>query len=147
MSGSDKNPQSLLGRRKPALSIRARLIILALLAITPLLLERVHGLEKARSERIARANNEVMDLAWRGVEAQREIIYSVRGLVQIVSRVYAKMPLDTPGCNAYLTDLTANIPWIRDVSRGGHRRSDQMLQSAAGDRAQCLRSAAFSARR
>jgi diguanylate cyclase (GGDEF)-like protein len=106
----------VLGRGKPALSIRARLIILALLAIAPLLLERVHGLEKTRSERIARANNEVMDLAWRGVEAQREIVYSVRGLVQIVSRVYAKMPLETPGCNSYLTDLTANIPWIRDVS-------------------------------
>ena len=106
-------PQKL---RKPVLSIRARLIVLALLAIAPLLLERVHGLEQARIERLDRAHNEVKELAWRGVEAQREIVYSVRALVQIVSRVYAKTPLVAPACNQYLTDLTANIPWIRDVS-------------------------------
>ncbi len=116
MSDSDKRFQPLPGRSKPALSIRARLIILALLAIAPLLLERVHGLEKNRAEQVARAYNDVTELAWRGVDAQREIIYSVRGLVQIVSRVYAKVSLDSPGCNQYLTDLTANIPWIRDVS-------------------------------
>src|SRR6202163_4329188 len=87
-----------LRREKPFLSIRARLIVLALLAIAPLMLERVHGLERARAERMERANNEVMELAWRGVEAQREIIYSVRALVQIVSRVYAKAPLEAPNC-------------------------------------------------
>src|ERR1700692_803501 len=102
--------------RKPFLSIRAWLIVLALLAIAPLMLERVHGLERARVDRMERANNEATELAWRGVEAHREIIYSVRALVQIVSLVYAKVPLETPNCNQYLTDLTVNIPWIRDVS-------------------------------
>jgi diguanylate cyclase (GGDEF)-like protein len=116
MLGIDKKPRDVAVQNKPILSIRARLIVLALLAITPLLLERVHGLEKARAERVERAHNEVMELTWRGVEAQREIIYSVRALVQIVSRVYAKVSLEAPGCNQYLTDITANIPWIRDVS-------------------------------
>jgi diguanylate cyclase (GGDEF)-like protein len=116
MPDNKGKPQQLPKLRKPFLSIRARLIVLALLAITPLLLERVHGLEQDRVERTERAHNEVMELAWRGVEAQREIIYSVRALVQIVSRVYAKAPLESPNCNQYLTDLTANIPWIRDVS-------------------------------
>src|ERR1700728_1905659 len=104
---------------KPMLSIRARLIVLALLAIAPLMLERVHGLEKARAERTERANSEVSELARRGVESQREIIYSVRSLLQIVSRVYAKMPLGQSNCNQYMTDLTTNIPWIRDVSVAG----------------------------
>src|SRR5580658_9638104 len=116
MPDNKGKPQQLPKLRKPSLSIRARLIVLALLAITPLLLERVRGLEQDRVERTERAHNEVMELAWRGVEAQREIIYSVRALVQIVSRVYAKAPLESPNCNQYLTDLTANIPWIRDVS-------------------------------
>ena len=66
------------------LSIRARLIVLALLAIAPLMLERVHGLETARAERTERANAEVTELARRGAESQREIIYSVRALLQIV---------------------------------------------------------------
>lgn len=99
----------------PLLSIRARLIVLAILAIAPLMLERVHGLEQARTAHIERATAEVADLARRGVEAQRDIIYSVRALVQLVSRVYAKLPLDA-NCTRSMGDLTAKIPWIRDVS-------------------------------
>ncbi|MGA2893081.1 MAG: diguanylate cyclase [Xanthobacteraceae bacterium] len=116
MSGSKVISQPPPRRNKPILSIRARLIVLALIAITPLMLERVHGLETARAERTARAHTDVVELARRGVEAQREIIYSVRALVQIVSRVYAKMPPEAANCNQYMTDLTSNIPWIRDLS-------------------------------
>ena len=64
--------------------------MLALLAIAPLMIERVHGLEEARAVRTERANTDVIELARRGVEAQREIIYSMRALLQIVSRVYAE---------------------------------------------------------
>jgi len=106
-------------RNKPMLSIRARLIVLALLAIAPLMLERVHGLETARAERTERAHTDVIDLARRGAEAQREVIYSVRALLQIVSRVYARMPLESSNCNQYLTDLAINIPWIRSISVAG----------------------------
>jgi diguanylate cyclase (GGDEF)-like protein len=101
---------------KPMLGIRARLIVLALLAIAPLMIERVHGLEEARAIRTERANNDVIELARRGAESQRQIIYSVRSLLQIVSRVYAKMPLDSGNCSQYLADLMTNIPWIRDLS-------------------------------
>ncbi len=101
---------------KPMLSIRVRLILLALLAIAPLMIERVHGLEAARTIRTERANNDVVELARRGAESQRQIIYSVRSLLQIVSRVYAKTQLDPSNCSQYLTDLTTNIPWIRDLS-------------------------------
>jgi diguanylate cyclase (GGDEF)-like protein len=103
-------------RNKPILSIRARLIVLAILVIAPLILERVHGLEQARANRTESAHTEVIDLARHGVEAQRDIIYSVRALLQIVSRVYARVPLNSPSCNQYITDLTTNIPWIRDLS-------------------------------
>ena len=106
-------------RRRPALSIRARLIVLALLAIAPLMLERVHGLENARAARIERANADVIDLARRGVDSQREIINSVRALVQIVSRVYAKLSFEQPNCNQYMAELTTNVPWIRDISVAG----------------------------
>jgi diguanylate cyclase (GGDEF)-like protein len=106
-------------RSKPILSIRARLIVLALLAIAPLMLERVHGLETARAERTERAHAEVVELARRGVEAQREIIYAVRALLQIVSRVYVRIPGGSAKCNATMADLTTNIPWIRDLSIAG----------------------------
>src|SRR6202167_1715575 len=100
-------------RNKPILSIRARLIVLAILVIAPLILERVHGLEQARANRTESAHTEVIDLARHGVEAQRDVIYSVRALLQIVSRVYARVALDPSSCNQYITDLTANIPGLR----------------------------------
>jgi len=106
-------------RKTPFLSIRARLIVLALLAIAPLMLERVHGLETARADRTERAHTEVIDLAKRGARSQQEVIYSVRALLEIESSVYARMPLDPSNCNRYLIDLTTNIPWIRSLAVAG----------------------------
>ncbi len=48
--------------RRPTLSIRARLVILALLAVVPLMLDRVRLLEQ---ERIDDAATEVLELARR----------------------------------------------------------------------------------
>jgi diguanylate cyclase (GGDEF)-like protein len=104
---------------KRILSIRARLMVLALLAMTPLMFERVRALEAARAERTDRANAEVIDLARRGADAQQEIIYSVRGLLQIVARIYDRIPFEQSDCNQYLTNLSGNIPWIRGLSIAG----------------------------
>lgn len=103
-------------RSKPFLSIRARLIVLALLAIAPLLFAHIHRVETARTHRIERARNEVIDLARRGSEAQREIIYSIRALLQVVAQVYVRMPGDTADCNRYMAALTGNVPWIRGLA-------------------------------
>ncbi len=105
--------------KKPVLSIRARLIVVALLAIAPLMFERVQGLERARAERVELARTRVLDLARGGAEAQREIVYSVRGLLQIVARLYAKMPLDPDDCNRILVELTGNVPWLRSLNLAG----------------------------
>jgi diguanylate cyclase (GGDEF)-like protein len=106
-------------RGKPILSIRARLIVLALLAIGPLMLERVHSLAEARAGQIARARSDVVELARRGVEAQQQAIASVRAVAQIMSRLYARLPSDAASCNKDLKDFAANISWIRDVAIAG----------------------------
>ena len=48
MAGNQTQTRKPSWRGKPILSIRARLIVLALLIIAPLVFERVHGLEAAR---------------------------------------------------------------------------------------------------
>jgi len=101
-----------LRRQQPILSIRARLIVLALLAIVPLVLERVHSLERARGERAELVRSQLIDLARSGEAAQREIIDSARTLLRVIARTHERMPLDTPDCNRSLADLTANVPWI-----------------------------------
>ena len=62
----------------PFLSIRGRLVVLALLIVVPLMVDRVRLLEASRSERIASTATEVLDLTRRGAEGQREIITTVR---------------------------------------------------------------------
>ena len=106
-------------RSKPILSIRARLIVVALLAIAPLMLERMRGLERARAERAELALARMADLARGGAEAQREVVYSMRALLQVVARIYAKMPLDPADCNRTLAELTGNIPWLHGVNVAG----------------------------
>jgi diguanylate cyclase (GGDEF)-like protein len=103
-------------RQRPILSIRGRLIVVALLAIAPLMVERMRGLERARTERAELARAQVVDLARSGVAAQREVINSTRALLQVAARVFAKMPLDAPDCNQTLADLTGSVPWIRGIA-------------------------------
>jgi hypothetical protein len=107
-------------RNKPLLSIRARLIVVALLAISPLMVERVRGLERARVERGAIARSQVIDLARSGIAAQREVIDSTRVLLHAAARVYTKMPLAAQDCNQLLGDVSSNIPWIRMLAVIGH---------------------------
>ena len=116
MPSDQAKSQTSLRRKTPFLSIRARLLVLALVAIAPLMVERVHGLEAARAARTERANADVVELARRGVEAQREIISSIRAVLQIVSRVFAEVPIDRSNCKHYMADLTSKVPWIRDLS-------------------------------
>ncbi len=103
-------------RKKPILSIRARLIVLALLAIAPLMFERFQGLETARANRTERAYAEVSDLARRGAEAQEEVISSVRALLQVAAHVYTRIPFEQNDCSKYLKGLSNNFPWIETIS-------------------------------
>jgi hypothetical protein len=100
-------------RNGPALSIRARLVVLALLVVVPLMVDRVRVLEATRAERIESAVDDVLDLARRGVEGQREIVTTARALLQVVARAYVSTSAPGDPCGHYLSDLTANIPWIR----------------------------------
>jgi diguanylate cyclase (GGDEF)-like protein len=102
--------------RRPILSIRGRLIVLALLAVVPLMLDRVRLLEGSRTERIETAHNQATEMAKRGVDAQREIITNARALLQAIAR--ADVPAVTKGeaCNRYLSDFAADIPWLKGLS-------------------------------
>jgi hypothetical protein len=106
---TDKTP-------KPILSIRARLVILALLAVVPLMLDRVRVLEQTRLERIDDAATDVLDLARRGADGQREIIATARAMLQVMARAYVGMLASGTTCNFYLSDLAASMPWVNGMS-------------------------------
>jgi diguanylate cyclase (GGDEF)-like protein len=114
----EKSPKAAW-RSKPILSIRGRLIVVALLAIAPLMFERVRGLERTRADRAELALSRVINLAHSGVAAQRENVHSMRALLQVVARVYARMPPEPAACSEALADLTANVPWLRGANIAG----------------------------
>ncbi len=125
---------STMARATPALSIRARLVILALLAVVPLMLDRVRLMEASRTERIEVAAAEVVDLARRGAQGQREIITTVRALLKVTARAYVAMLARGENCNLYMRDLAGNIPWIKGMAVVGPegRITCAMLPSALG---------------
>ncbi len=110
------SPHSTPMHSKPRLSIRARLMLLALLAVIPLMLDRVRLLETTRSERIDTAYAEVVDFAKRGAEAQLEVINSTRALLQVVARAYITLTLRGQSCTSFLAGFATDVPWIKGLS-------------------------------
>jgi diguanylate cyclase (GGDEF)-like protein len=98
------------------LSIRGRLVLLALLIVVPLMVDRVRLVEASRTERIALTASEVLDLTRRGAEGQREIITTVRAMLQVTARAYVAMLARDEACNLYIRDLVGNMPWIKGIS-------------------------------
>jgi diguanylate cyclase (GGDEF)-like protein len=98
------------------------------------MLDRVRLMEASRAERIEHAATEVLDLAKRGADRQREIMTTVRAMLQVMARAYVTMRARGDTCNFYLTDLAANMPWIKGMSIVGPngRISCASLPSAVG---------------
>ena len=111
-----KRSHSTAASRKPTLSIRARLVILALLAVVPLMFDRVRLLEQTREERIDDAAAEALDLARRGVQGQREIVTAAKSMLQVMARAYVGMLATGTTCNFYLADLATGMPWINGIT-------------------------------
>jgi diguanylate cyclase (GGDEF)-like protein len=99
----------------PFLSIRGRLVLLALLIVVPLMVDRVRLVENSRNERIALTASEVLELTRRGAEGQREIITTVRSMLQVTARAYVTMQAGD-SCNLHIRDLVGNMPWIQGMS-------------------------------
>lgn len=92
---------------------------MALLAVVPLMLDRVRLLEQTRSERIETVATEALDLARHGADGQREIIVAARAMLQVMARAYVGMLATGTTCNFYLSDLTAGVSWISGMSIAG----------------------------
>jgi diguanylate cyclase with GGDEF domain/HAMP domain-containing protein len=118
-------------RTGPRLSIRARLMLLALLAVVPLTLDRVRLLEASRTERIETASNEVLDLARRGANAQLEMINATRAVLEVVARAYVTLARSGQDCTTFLAGFAIDVPWIRALSVVGP--NDRIICSTRRD--------------
>jgi diguanylate cyclase (GGDEF)-like protein len=106
---------------KQLLGIRARLMLLALILVAPLMLERARSLENTRARQIAAASVEFANLAQHSADTQREVISSVETMLKSAAYIRASGGIGR-SCEILRASLPTNLPWIRSimiVSRDG----------------------------
>ncbi len=99
---------------KQLLGIRARLALLALILVAPLMLDRTRSLEETRSKQIALASQEFADLAQHGADTQREVISSVETMLKSAAYIRASGGVGR-SCEILRASLPLNLPWILSI--------------------------------
>jgi diguanylate cyclase (GGDEF)-like protein len=108
---------------KKLLGIRARLALLALILVAPLMLDRARSLEDARANLIAQASEEFSNLAQHSADTQREVISSVETMLKSAAYIRASAGGIGRSCDLLRASLPSNLPWINVlmiVARDGH---------------------------
>ena len=112
------------------LGIRARLALLALILVAPLMLERARSLEDARAKQIALASSEFSSLAKHSADAQREVISSVETVLKSAAYIRASAGGVSRSCDIMRASLPVNLPWIRSLMIVG---SDGRIQCSTNN--------------
>ena len=100
-------------RLKRLLGIRARLALLAVILVAPLMLERARSLEDTRAKQIAAA--EFSNLAKHSADAEREVISSVETVLKSAAYIRASAGGIAKSCDMLRASLPTNLPWIRNI--------------------------------
>jgi diguanylate cyclase (GGDEF)-like protein len=101
-------------RLKKLLGIRARLALLALLLVAPLMLDRVRVLEDTRVKQLAQASEEYANLTRHSTETQREVVSSVETMLKSAAYIRASGGI-ARSCEVLRASLPTNLPWIRSI--------------------------------
>ena len=99
---------------KKLLGIRARLALLAVILVAPLMLERVRALDDTRAKQIALASEEYANIAQHSAETQREVISSVETMLKSAAYIRASGGIGR-SCEILRASLPSNLPWIRSI--------------------------------
>jgi diguanylate cyclase (GGDEF)-like protein len=101
---------------KKLLGIRARLALLALILVAPLMLERARSLEANRAKQVALTATEFSGLAQHSADRQRELIASVEAMMKSAAYVSASAGGVGRSCDILHSSLQIELPWIRSLS-------------------------------
>src|ERR1700755_534939 len=108
---------------KKLLGIRARLALLGLILVAPLMLERARSLEDARAKQIVLASKEFSELAQHAADTQREVISSVETMLKSAAYIRASAGGVGRSCEILRETLPVTLPWISGlliVAGDGH---------------------------
>jgi diguanylate cyclase (GGDEF)-like protein len=104
---------------KQVLGIRARLALLAVILVAPLMLDRIRSLEDTRAKQIAQATAEFTTVAKHSADAQREVISSVETILKSEAFIRASAGGVSKSCDVLRASLPTSLPWIRTLLIAG----------------------------
>jgi GGDEF domain-containing protein len=116
LDANRQRSETKTARLRRALSVRVRLMILAVIAVLPLLVERIYNEDSDRDERVQAAYKQASVLAKQGAAAQNEVIVSARALLQSIASARATFNPSDDDCTRLLTKIATPTPWIMTLS-------------------------------
>ena len=100
---------------KKLVGIRARLALLALVLVAPLMLERARSLSETRAAQVAAVTIELKNLAQHSANTLREVISSVETMLKSAAYVRASTGGAGRSCDILRASLPVDLPWIRSL--------------------------------
>jgi C4-dicarboxylate-specific signal transduction histidine kinase len=101
---------------RSASSIRVRIVVLAIIAIAPLLLDRVRLLEANGAEQLAAGGTQALNIVRAGVDKQEDILISARSVLQTVAHAIGHVSPNSPECNRMLAEVASDVPWLKGLT-------------------------------
>jgi diguanylate cyclase (GGDEF)-like protein len=109
-------PPTPAAKANATLSIRTRLLLLALIAVAPLMLDRARLIEADRAERISALSGEARALVRQGAKSQQETIIAVKSVLQVIARANVSLASSPESCGRFLAGAMSDAPWITGLS-------------------------------
>jgi len=96
-----KRSASQVGTAAPrrTLSVRLRLMIVAVLVVLPLLAERIYNEQIDRNDRVEAAYKQALSLARQGAATQNEVLVALRAILQSVASARATFDFSNAACD------------------------------------------------
>jgi diguanylate cyclase (GGDEF)-like protein len=101
---------------KPSLTIRARVLILVIIAMTPIVLERVSGLQVGRADRIRLTETTMRDLAKHGADVYGQMLTLARTVMGAAALAQPEGDVDPQRCGRLMRGLDQGTDVIESLS-------------------------------
>lgn len=105
-----------LPKLKTIFDVRARLALVALILVVPLMLDRVHILETSRANQVKAASAELASAARRGAQAQREMVKTVEGMLRTAASIFIHAGRLGRPCALLDSGFKVNMPGVGNIS-------------------------------
>jgi diguanylate cyclase (GGDEF)-like protein len=101
---------------RPTLTIRARVLILVIVAMAPIVLERVSGLQVGRADRIRLSETTMRDLAKHGADEYGQMLTLARTVMGAAALAEPDGAVDPKNCSHLMQDLNRGTDVIESLS-------------------------------